>query len=250
METLEVGGRSMGEGKRPTEDDSIALALSQVDTLYRTALRLTRNPSDAEDLVHEAFLRGYRYFRKLTDADACTAVLYTIVVNVWRKDRRRARRELPGQAPQQVCGTSDPEAAVLSKTFLVAADATAIQHRLHTHLSFRPIVPQVEQAGFRLRGAGTLTLMNRTAAAISFGREGRLYSLLSLPAWADLPHLGKRVEMGEISFHIFRQQGYTFVLWVAQGLLYVLVAAEDEDELLEYAALCARQMRTPLSQTP
>jgi DNA-directed RNA polymerase specialized sigma24 family protein len=37
-----------------------AEALGYIDSLYRTALRMTRNPADAEDLVQEAYLRAFR----------------------------------------------------------------------------------------------------------------------------------------------------------------------------------------------
>ncbi len=41
------------------------------------------------------------------------------------------------------------------------------------------------------------------------------------------------------------QGGYTLVLWSVQGLVYAMISDDDRDELLEYAALCVRQMRPP-----
>jgi RNA polymerase sigma-70 factor, ECF subfamily len=115
--------------------DGVELALGHLGALYHVALQLTQDPSDAEDLVHEAFLRGYRYVRGLADGDSCKAVLYTILLNVWRKERRRVQREVrlpdPADNPSWELPASrlggmreggDPEAAVEQKAFLVAFD--------------------------------------------------------------------------------------------------------------------------------
>jgi RNA polymerase sigma-70 factor (ECF subfamily) len=123
-----------GKGRAHAKD-GVELALGHLDALYHVALQLTQDPSDAEDLVHEAFLRGYRYVRRLADGDACKAVLYTILLNVWRKERRRVQREvrlpdpadnpsweLPASRLGGLCEGGDPEAAVEQKAFLVAVD--------------------------------------------------------------------------------------------------------------------------------
>jgi DNA-directed RNA polymerase specialized sigma24 family protein len=80
--------------RKSREADGVELALRHLDSLYAAALRLTRDGSYAEDLVQEAFLRGYRYYRRLTAADECKALLYKIMLNLWLKDRRRAQREV------------------------------------------------------------------------------------------------------------------------------------------------------------
>jgi RNA polymerase sigma-70 factor (ECF subfamily) len=121
--------------KRAHAKDGVELALGHLNALYGVALQLTQDPSDAEDLVHEAFLRGYRYICRLLDGDACKAVLYTILLNVWRKEHRRAQHEvrLPdladnpsGELPASRLAClregGDPLAAVEQKDFLVAVD--------------------------------------------------------------------------------------------------------------------------------
>jgi RNA polymerase sigma-70 factor (ECF subfamily) len=64
--------------------------------LYRTACRLTRDPAEAEDLVHDAYLKAYQAFPKadLASTEACRAWLWRILVNTYR-DRYRRRQRSP-----------------------------------------------------------------------------------------------------------------------------------------------------------
>lgn len=61
--------------------------------LYAAALRLTRNPSDAEDLVQETFLKAYRGFGGFEDGSNLRAWLYRILtnnyINTYRSKQRR-----------------------------------------------------------------------------------------------------------------------------------------------------------------
>jgi RNA polymerase sigma-70 factor, ECF subfamily len=63
--------------------------------IYRYALHLTRNPSDADDLYQETFLKAYRAYDRL-DGDAnFRAWLYRIATNTFLSQRRKASRERP-----------------------------------------------------------------------------------------------------------------------------------------------------------
>jgi RNA polymerase sigma-70 factor, ECF subfamily len=120
---------------RAGEGDGVELALRHLDSLYGAALRLTHDGSYAEDLVQGAFLRGHRYFRRLTAIDECRALLYKIMLNLWLKDRRRVQREVsldgpagdaswehPAHGHAWLNGGVNPEAEALKKTFLIAVD--------------------------------------------------------------------------------------------------------------------------------
>ena len=48
-------------------------ALPHMDALLRTALRLTKNQSDAEDLVQEAYTKAYRFWDKFEPGSNCRA---------------------------------------------------------------------------------------------------------------------------------------------------------------------------------
>jgi len=60
--------------------------------LYAAALRMTRNPSDAEDLVQETFLRAYRGFGGFTEGTNLKAWLYRILTNTFINSYRSKQR--------------------------------------------------------------------------------------------------------------------------------------------------------------
>jgi hypothetical protein len=88
-------------------------------------------------------------------------------------------------------------------------------------------------------------LARQAAAAISLRRTTHLYSLVSFRGRGTLPEVGNMRELERIQVRIVQQGGYTLVLWFAQGLVYAMISDDDRDELLEYTALCVRQMRSP-----
>ena len=77
----------------PTDaDDLAAEALGFLEPLYATALRLTRNRPDAEDLVQDTFVKALRFADRFTRGTNLKAWLYTILHNTWRNRRRDAAR--------------------------------------------------------------------------------------------------------------------------------------------------------------
>jgi RNA polymerase sigma-70 factor, ECF subfamily len=75
-------------GARGGDDAFTAEALSYVDSLYGTALRLTRRPQDAEDLVQETYLKAFRAARQFERGTNLKAWLFTILHNTFRNMRR------------------------------------------------------------------------------------------------------------------------------------------------------------------
>jgi len=65
--------------------------------LYPAALRMTRNPSDAEDLIQETFARAYVSFHQFTPGTNLSAWLYRILANTFINTRRKKGRE-PAQS--------------------------------------------------------------------------------------------------------------------------------------------------------
>jgi RNA polymerase sigma-70 factor (ECF subfamily) len=88
-------------------------ALPHLDALYGTAMRLTRNPRDAEDLVQDALLRAYRFWGQFEQGTNCKAWLFKILTNTFINRYHKNRRDL--EMAQQVAAEEDVNESVVSQ---------------------------------------------------------------------------------------------------------------------------------------
>jgi RNA polymerase sigma-70 factor (ECF subfamily) len=107
-----------------------AEALTHADALYRMALRVTRNPADADDLVQDTYLKAFRSSGRFARGSNLRAWLFTILMNTWRNRRRDAVRdpvaaasEIVEHAESREAGTGSPEARLLRETLAPALQA-------------------------------------------------------------------------------------------------------------------------------
>lgn len=103
-------------------------ALEHVDSLYRTALRLTRVPSDADDLVQDTYLKAFRAVDSFEPGTNLRAWLFTILHNTARnraRDRSRDTVTVDSDVVDQAAETphfgtpgrvDDPETLLLKAT--------------------------------------------------------------------------------------------------------------------------------------
>ena len=68
-------------------------AMPFLDQLYAAALRMTRNPADAEDLVQETFVKAFAAFHQFTEGTNLKAWLYRILTNTFINTYRKKQRE-------------------------------------------------------------------------------------------------------------------------------------------------------------
>jgi len=67
-------------------------ALPHMDALYRTGLRMTKNQTDAEDLVQETMVKAYRFWDKFEPGSNCRAWLFKIMTNIFINEYRSKSR--------------------------------------------------------------------------------------------------------------------------------------------------------------
>jgi len=85
-----VGDHAASEA--PGDEDFVREALAYVDSLYGTALRLTRRPADAEDLVQDTYLKAFRSAAQFQRGTNLKAWLFTILHNTFRNMLRHDGR--------------------------------------------------------------------------------------------------------------------------------------------------------------
>jgi len=105
-----------GQAESGTDDEFAREALSYVDSLYGTALRLTRRPADADDLVQDTYLKAFRSAAQFQRGTNLKAWLFTILHNTFRNMRRHDGRnpievdsEYVDQAPAHAPNEYSPE---------------------------------------------------------------------------------------------------------------------------------------------
>ena len=94
-------------------------ALSHIDSLYGTALRLTRRPADAEDLVQDTFLKAFRASHQFERGTNLKAWLFTILHNTFRNMRRHDGRnpvEVDSEAVDRAAGDIEGRCSETSRT--------------------------------------------------------------------------------------------------------------------------------------
>jgi RNA polymerase sigma-70 factor (ECF subfamily) len=104
-----------------------ATALPFVDQLYSAALRMTRKPADAEDLVQETFVKAFAAFHQFEEGTNLKAWLYRILTNTYINTYRKKQRE-PKTVTDEVDDWSIARAAGHTSTGLRSAETEALDH--------------------------------------------------------------------------------------------------------------------------
>ncbi len=99
-----------------------------LDQLYSAALRMTRNPSDAEDLVQETFAKAFSSFHQFKEGTNLKAWLYRILTNTFINSYRKKQREPKQAGTENVEDWQLAQAASHSSSGLKSAEAEALEH--------------------------------------------------------------------------------------------------------------------------
>jgi RNA polymerase sigma-70 factor (ECF subfamily) len=101
-------------------------ALRYLDQLYSAALRMTRNPADAEDLVQDAFTKAFASFHQYQPGTNLKAWLYRILTNAYINSYRKRQREPQQSASDDVEDWQIARAESHTSSGLRSAEAEAL----------------------------------------------------------------------------------------------------------------------------
>nr|WP_229376132.1 sigma-70 family RNA polymerase sigma factor [Streptomyces spirodelae] len=103
-------------------------ALAFLDQMYSAALRMTRNPADAEDLVQETYAKAYASFHQFREGTNLKAWLYRILTNTFINSYRKKQREPQRSAAEEIEDWQLARAESHMSTGLRSAEAQALDH--------------------------------------------------------------------------------------------------------------------------
>ncbi|GAA1256614.1 hypothetical protein GCM10009665_53860 [Kitasatospora nipponensis] len=103
-------------------------ALGYLDPMYSAALRMTRNPADAEDLLQEAFAKAYASFHQFREGTNLKAWLYRILTNTFINSYRKKQREPQRTAAEEIEDWQLARAESHMSTGLRSAETQALDH--------------------------------------------------------------------------------------------------------------------------
>ncbi len=118
MKVAAFAGELAGIKHGSTQQEFQEMAFPIMDRLFNTALKMTRNPLDAEDLVQDTYLKAYRFFHRFERGSNFPAWMFRILTNsfitAYQKKKRQPQRVdfettcsvLPDEDPK---GNSDKE---------------------------------------------------------------------------------------------------------------------------------------------
>jgi RNA polymerase sigma-70 factor, ECF subfamily len=103
-------------------------ALPFLDQLYGAAMRMTRNPTDAEDLVQETFTKAYGSFHQFRPGTNLKAWLYRILTNTFINNYRKKQRQPQQSMAEDVEDWQIARAESHTATGLKSAEMEALEH--------------------------------------------------------------------------------------------------------------------------
>ena len=139
-----------------------ALVHEHLDSLYGSALRLTRNRTAAEDLIQDTFLKAWRSFHTFQQGTNARAWLYKILMNAYIDSYRRSSREpelvdhedvgdfylyAKAQEADDLRRAGDPEEILLSK--IMDADVKAALEAVPEPFRMAVILADLEEFSYR-----------------------------------------------------------------------------------------------------
>ncbi|SEF85291.1 RNA polymerase, sigma subunit, ECF family [Actinacidiphila yanglinensis] len=125
------GSKATGEAQESEAQRSERFerdALNFLDQMYSAALRMTRNPADAEDLVQETYAKAYASFHQFREGTNLKAWLYRILTNSFINSYRKKQREPLRSGSEEIEDWQLARAESHMSTGLRSAESQALDH--------------------------------------------------------------------------------------------------------------------------
>ncbi len=130
----DLDGSAIAAADEPAEETDAELtarferdAIPLLDQLYGGALRMTRNPADAEDLLQETMVKAYAGFRSFRAGTNLKAWLYRILTNTYINSYRKKQRQPAEYPTEEITDWQLAANAQHSSTGLRSAEVEAME---------------------------------------------------------------------------------------------------------------------------
>lgn len=158
-------------------------ALEHIDALYGYALTLTRNQTEAEDLVQETYVRAMRAFGQLTPQSNAKSWLFVIMRNAWLNQLRHSRSgpHFVGLDPEDEQTTPDRAANDPHTLYLRKLERAEVKNAIENLPStYREIIILRDIEGFSYQEIATMLACPAGTVMSRLGRaRGKLRALLA-----------------------------------------------------------------------
>ena len=127
--TADINSLNMDSSQRDKQSQSsdfVAQALPYADQLYAAAMRLTKNPADAADVVQETYLKAFQAFHQYEQGTNLKAWLYRILTNTYINLYRKRSKEGFQSALEELDEWQVGNASSLTQTLTRSAEAEAL----------------------------------------------------------------------------------------------------------------------------
>jgi RNA polymerase sigma-70 factor, ECF subfamily len=174
---------------RSTRESFEREVLAHLDSIYSMALRLARDPEDANDLVQDTILRAFRFFHQFTPGTNSRAWVLTILFNNFRNGYRKSGREQVSQSEAEFTERleaeslasdqtrSDPEALAFAD--VMAPEVTAALNSIPEEFRSALLLVDVQELSYQEVSAVLSVPVGTVKSRVSRGRRLLREALLS-----------------------------------------------------------------------